>query len=109
MAVLADSPARDAGLTRRRRRRGLPGSRAAYLYIAPFFVVFAAFSLYPWLDTAWVSLHNVRLSTYDQQQWVGLGNYRNLFTNSFFYNALRNTITVGLISTVPQRTPASEE
>ena len=87
---------------RSRRRSRLPGSRAAYGYIAPFFVVFAAFSIYPWLDTAWVSLHNVRLTSYDQQQWVGLANYRNLFTNKFFYNALRNTISIGVISTVPQ-------
>lgn len=87
---------------RPRRRSRLPGSRAAYGYIAPFFVVFAAFSIYPWLDTAWVSLHNVRLTSYDQQQWVGLANYRNLFTNKFFYNALRNTISIGIISTVPQ-------
>jgi cellobiose transport system permease protein len=87
---------------RSRRRSRLPGSRAAYGYIAPFFVVFAAFSIYPWLDTAWVSLHNVRLTSYDQQQWVGLANYRNLFTNRFFYNALRNTISIGVISTVPQ-------
>jgi cellobiose transport system permease protein len=88
-------------VTRRRRRR-LPGNKAAYAYIAPFFVIFGAFSVYPWLDTAWVSLHNVSLTTYDQQTWVGLGNYRNLFTNEFFWNALRNTITIGIISTVPQ-------
>ena len=85
---------------RPRRRRF--GGRSAYIYIAPFFVVFAAFSLYPWIDTAWVSLHDVRLSTYDQQTWVGLGNYKNLFTNPFFWNAFKNTISIGLISTVPQ-------
>ncbi|MBV9823668.1 MAG: sugar ABC transporter permease [Actinobacteria bacterium] len=87
---------------RRSRRSVRPGSKAAYAYIAPFFAVFAAFSVYPWLDTAWVSLHSVRLTTYDQQTWVGLGNYRNLFTNTFFWNALRNTISIGIISTVPQ-------
>jgi len=97
----AARPARSASRSRRSRSR-LPGSRAAYGYIAPFFVVFAAFSIYPWLDTAWVSLHNVRLTSYDQQQWVGLANYRNLFTNKFFYNALRNTLSIGIISTVPQ-------
>jgi cellobiose transport system permease protein len=84
------------------RRRARPGSKAAYAYIAPFFLVFAAFSVYPWLDTAWVSLHNVRLTTYDKQTWVGLENYRNLFSNTFFWNALRNTVTIGIISTVPQ-------
>ena len=96
------SDARAVGLSTKRKRRTLPGSKAAYGYVAPFFVLFAAFSLYPWLDTAWVSLHNVRLSTYDQQTWVGLDNYKNLFTNQFFWRAFRNTITIGIISTVPQ-------
>ena len=80
----------------------LPGSRIAYVYVLPFFVVFLAFSVYPWLDTAWVSLHDTRLSTYDQSSFIGLDNYRNLFTNQFFWNAFRNTITIGIISTVPQ-------
>jgi len=88
--------------TTRRRRGRLPGSKAAYAYVAPFFLVFGAFSVYPWLDTAWVSLHNVSLTTYDKQSWVGFGNYRNLFTNDFFWNALKNTVTIGIISTVPQ-------
>lgn len=86
----------------RKRRRRLPGSRIGYVYVLPFFVVFIAFSLYPWLDTAWVSLHSVRLTTYDESVWVGLDNYRNLFTNPYFWNAFRNTVTIGIISTVPQ-------
>jgi cellobiose transport system permease protein len=86
----------------RRRGHRLPGSRAGYAYVLPFFLVFLAFSVYPWLDTAWVSLHDTRLSTYDQSSFIGLENYRNLFTNQFFWNAFRNTITIGIISTVPQ-------
>ena len=102
MSVIdAVRPAR-ARSARRAARRRLPGGRAAYAYIAPFFLVFAAFSIYPWLDTAWVSLHDVSLTTYDQSRWVGFGNYRNLFTNTFFWNALKNTVTIGIISTVPQ-------
>ncbi len=100
MTTISDTHA--VGLPAKRKRRTLPGSKAAYGYVAPFFVLFAAFSLYPWLDTAWVSLHNVRLSTYNQQTWVGLDNYRNLFTNQFFWRAFRNTITIGIIATVPQ-------
>ena len=88
--------------TPRRTRSLLPGSRIAYVYVLPFFLVFAAFSIYPWIATAWVSLHDTRLSTYDQSSWIGLENYRNLFTNHFFWNAFRNTITIGIISTVPQ-------
>ena len=65
-------------------------------------MVFAAFSVYPWLNTAWVSLHDTRLSTYHESSFIGLDNYRNLFTNDFFWNAFRNTLTIGIISTVPQ-------
>jgi len=96
------TPTPTAELTRSKVRRRRLGSRTGYLYLVPFFIVFAAFSLYPWVDTAWVSLHDVRLTTYDQQTWVGFANYTNLFTNPFFWNAFKNTITIGLISTVPQ-------
>jgi cellobiose transport system permease protein len=85
-----------------RSRGHLPGRRIAYVYVLPFFLVFAAFSVYPWLATAWVSLHDTRLTTYNHANWVGLANYRNLFSNQFFWNAFRNTITIGIISTVPQ-------
>jgi len=88
--------------TTARTRSHLPGRRIGYAYVLPFFLVFAAFSVYPWIATAWVSLHDTRLTTYDQSNWVGLENYRNLFTNHFFWNAFRNTITIGIISTVPQ-------
>jgi cellobiose transport system permease protein len=83
-------------------RSRLPGRRIAYAYVLPFFLVFAAFSVYPWLATAWESLHDTRLSTYDQSSWIGLENYSNLLSNHFFWNAFRNTITIGIISTVPQ-------
>jgi cellobiose transport system permease protein len=84
------------------KRLRLPGRRTGYAYIAPFFIVFLAFSLYPWLDTAWVSLHDTRLTTYDHQTWIGLDNYRDLFTHKFFWNAFKNTVSIGVISTVPQ-------
>jgi cellobiose transport system permease protein len=100
VSTVAAPPERPPSKTGHRLRRA--GSRSAYAYIAPFFVVFLAFSLYPWLDTAWVSLHDTRLTTYNQSSWIGLDNYRDLLTNKFFWNALRNTITIGLISTVPQ-------
>lgn len=103
MTVVASTPQQQTQPTPRRRRRNrLPGSRVGYAFVLPFFAVFAAFSVYPWLDTAWVSLHDVRLSTYNQSSWVGLDNYRELFTNTFFWKAFFNTLTIGIISTVPQ-------
>ena len=73
-----------------------------YAYVAPFFLLFAAFGLWPLLYTAWVSLHSVELGSPDRQTWVGLGNYARLLHDQFFWNALRNTVTLGVLSTVPQ-------
>ncbi|AUG81849.1 ABC transporter permease [Kitasatospora sp. MMS16-BH015] len=73
-----------------------------YAYIAPFFLCFAAFGLFPLIYTAWVSLHSVDLQTSDQLQWRGFGNYTRLLHDDLFWNALRNTFTIGVMSTVPQ-------
>ncbi|MFE7856585.1 carbohydrate ABC transporter permease [Streptomyces sp. NPDC101209] len=75
---------------------------APYAFIAPFFVVFAAFSFYPLIYTAWISLHHVELSSLSLMEWVGFDNYTALWNDDRFWNALANTITIGVISTVPQ-------
>lgn len=85
-----------------RRRTKLTRNNWGYAYVAPFFLVFGAFSLYPFLYTAWVSLHRTSLSNIDGGTWVGLENYRNLLQSEFFWNAARNTLTIGILSTVPQ-------
>ncbi|MFD7028633.1 carbohydrate ABC transporter permease [Streptomyces sp. NPDC059917] len=71
-----------------------------YLFVAPFFLAFAAFGLFPLIYTGWLSLHRVELG--GTAQWKGLDNYRALATSEFFWNALANTFTIGVISTVPQ-------
>ncbi len=85
-----------------RRHRSQMGSRAAYVYVAPFFIIFAAMGLYPFVYTAWVSLHKVSLAKPNVMGWVGFANYSHLWSNHFFLNALKNTFTIGVISTVPQ-------
>lgn len=71
-----------------------------YAYVAPFFLCFAAFGLFPLIYTGWLSLNRVELGT--DAKWVGFHNYTQLWDNTFFWTALRNTFTLGLISTVPQ-------
>ncbi|WP_412539187.1 sugar ABC transporter permease [Longispora sp. K20-0274] len=72
-----------------------------YLYIAPFFVLFAAFGVFPLLYTAWVSLHDWTLLS-DEHPFVGVDNYRELFGDPYFWNALGNTLSILVLSTVPQ-------
>ncbi len=73
---------------------------APYVYIAPFFVLFAIFGLFPLLYTVWISFHSYRLGS--EMSWIGLENYRWLFNSPEFYNSLLKTFTIGVIGTVPQ-------
>lgn len=72
-----------------------------YLYVAPFFVIFAVFGIFPLGYTAWVSLHDWSLLS-DTHTWVGFDNFSELFVDPYFWNALRNTAQIWVVSTVPQ-------
>ncbi|MFI7388061.1 carbohydrate ABC transporter permease [Streptomyces sp. NPDC049813] len=81
-----------------KRRRAL---FAPYSFVAPFFVVFGVFGLYPLIYTFWVSLHDWdRLA--GNGGFAGFDNFRDLFADSDFYTATFNTFSIFLLSTVPQ-------
>ncbi|MET8577146.1 sugar ABC transporter permease [Streptomyces sp. NPDC005012] len=94
-----DDERRRAKLSRRWQRdlRWSP-----YAFVAPFFVLFVAFGLFPLLYTGWASLHTVELTAPTDMEWAGLRNYTRIFDDEFFWNAARNTLIIGVISTVPQ-------
>jgi len=73
------------------RRRLRPQVVAPYLFIAPFFVLYAIFSAYPVLYSFWLSFH-VRqgMST---PRFIGLGNYLDLLSDARYLKALANTAT----------------
>ncbi|MFD4117480.1 carbohydrate ABC transporter permease [Streptomyces niveus] len=99
-----DGAGRDgaAGQSRRTLLHRLDVRGVPYAFIAPFFLVFGAFGLYPLIYTFWISLHRVELSTMDTMEWRGLANFTELIDDDRFWNALTNTFTIGIISTVPQ-------
>lgn len=104
---VAPPPSSPRSRSRAAGRTGLRGTlyrwdlkAVPYVFIAPFFLTFAAFGLFPLLYTGWLSLHRVELG--GTAQWRGLENYSSLATSEFFWNALANTFTIGVISTVPQ-------
>ena len=74
-----------------------------YLYVAPFFLLFGVFGLFPLAYTALISTtawSPRRPGSEDIS--VGLDNYRNLLHDDNFWNALINTVGIGLVSTGPQ-------
>ncbi|MDQ0601525.1 cellobiose transport system permease protein [Streptomyces canus] len=95
----SDDERRRARLSRRWQRdmRWSP-----YAFVSPFFLLFLAFGLFPLIYTGWASLHQVELTAPTDMNWVGFKNYTRIFDDDFFWNAAKNTLTIGIISTVPQ-------
>src|SRR5262249_27053281 len=73
-----------------------------YLYIAPFFIVFGIFGLYPMLWTLWMSLHKWNLVDHRRNAFIGLDNFTALMSDPNFWNAVRNTFGMFVLATVPQ-------
>lgn len=72
-----------------------------YLYISPFFLLFAITGLFPLGYTAWVSLHNWNLIG-GQGKFAGLDNYAFVVAQPYFWNAVGNTFSIFILSSVPQ-------
>nr|WP_313554478.1 sugar ABC transporter permease [Miniimonas arenae] len=72
-----------------------------YLFISPFFLLFALTGLFPLLYTAVVSVHEWNLLG-GQGDFVGLQNYVDVLGQATFWKSLRNTFSIFLLSSVPQ-------
>ena len=72
------------------RRRGAP-----YLFIAPFILIFALFSVYPLTFALRLSFTDWRGT--GSASWVGLDNYTYLLTNPAFWNSLANSGVLWLL------------
>ncbi|WP_127473696.1 carbohydrate ABC transporter permease [Microbacterium sulfonylureivorans] len=72
-----------------------------YLYISPFFIVFAIVGLFPIAYTAVISFQDWDLVR-NSGEFVGFQQYIWILENPQFWTALRNTFSIFLLSTIPQ-------
>ena len=91
----------DRQLARRTRRNAWDQKFSPYLYISPFFLLFALVGLFPLVYTAFVSVHDWNLIG-GKGDFVGLENYQQVLQQPLFWKALRNTFSIFLLSSVPQ-------
>ncbi len=76
---------------------------APYLFVAPFFLLFAVFGLFPLLFSIYLSLHQWNPAEgLHTLQWVGLENYVYALTDPWFHDSLYNTVWFALVAGVPQ-------
>jgi cellobiose transport system permease protein len=78
------------------------GKLSPYVYIAPFFVLFIGFGLFPIVYTGYVSLTNRDLLRPGVETFTGLANYRELIGDDYFWNAVKNTFLLMGMCAVPQ-------
>ena len=74
-----------------------------YVYISPFFILFAITGLFPLAYTLYVSMHEWHLLR-GQGGFVGLQNFLTTLNDRFFWNSIRNTLSIFLLGTIPQLT-----
>jgi cellobiose transport system permease protein len=72
-----------------------------YLYISPFFIMFAIVGLFPIAYTAVISFMDWDLVR-NSGTWVGFDQYVWILTQPHFWTALRNTLSIFVLSSVPQ-------
>lgn len=81
------------------KRMKLRENALAYAFLAPSLLLFAVFLFFPILKTVYLSLHSTdpagRVAAY-----VGLDNFKDLFSSGLFWNGMKVTILFSLL-TVP--------
>lgn len=102
VVTVEENMIREARRQARRTRFGkLDVKVSPYLYIAPFFILFAIVGLYPVLYTAFVAMHKWHLIN-GQGPFVGLQNFIEVLQQPRFWQAVRNTFSIFVLSSVPQ-------
>jgi ABC-type sugar transport system permease subunit len=69
--------------------------RWPFLFVAPFFILFALFGIYPILFSLWLSFHDWR--GVGEMEWVGVAHYRFLMRDRIFWGSMRNVVILFFI------------
>ncbi|MBB6390114.1 carbohydrate ABC transporter permease [Microbacterium thalassium] len=94
-----DRPVRVLSFSQRMSKWDLKFS--PYLYISPFFILFAIVGLFPIFFTAVISFQDWDLVR-NEGEFIGFDQYIWILNNPQFWTALRNTFSIFLLSSVPQ-------
>jgi multiple sugar transport system permease protein len=102
MALAQTTTAADQSQIQSKRGRGSIFQRdgvLAWLFMIPGWTILVLFMAYPFFLGIWLSLTDKMLG-FSKYDYIGLENYRYLWTDSIFQQTLRNTAIYG-VGTVP--------
>ncbi len=75
---------------------------APYVFIAPFFITFMIFQVYPIFYTLYLSFFQWGGNAAAEMVPVGFGNYINIIKDPLFWQSLLNTLGIAVITAFPQ-------
>ncbi|NYG54439.1 carbohydrate ABC transporter permease [Nocardioides perillae] len=96
------TPVPPAGPTWRQRLSQWDFRWSPYLYVLPFFLLFAAVGLYPMVYSGYLSFFSWPRYGVTHGEGVGFANYAHVLTDPVFHKAFWNTVGIFLLSSVPQ-------
>ncbi|WP_277678770.1 carbohydrate ABC transporter permease [Gracilibacillus dipsosauri] len=73
---------------------------SGYLYISPFFILFAIFGLFPILFSFYLGFQ--KWNGLGEMEFVGLQNFQWILTDKVFWVSLSNTLIMWILGTIPQ-------
>ncbi len=82
-----------------RRRRARRRDLVAYLYLTPYLLLFAAFTLAP--AVAGIAISFMHWDIVGSPTWVGLADFQQIFADPLFVQSLGNTFYFLLLTAVP--------
>jgi cellobiose transport system permease protein len=74
-------------------------NRMIYLFISPFFILFAVFGFFPILFSLYLSFH--KWDGIGEMKFEGFGEYIYLLHDADFWKSILNTLEIWIISTIP--------
>lgn len=69
-----------------------------WLFLAPAGIYLVLMTIFPFLYSVYLSLYKVKLTRLAQKKFIGLENYLDLFSDSLFLAAMKNTALVAVSS-----------
>lgn len=79
--------------------RAIKRNRAFYVFISPFFILFAVFGLYPLLFSLYLSF--TKWDGLTELKWVGLSNLYTMLGDDVLLTSLWNTLVIGVMYVPP--------
>ena len=73
-------------------------TRSAYLFLLPSLVFFLGFVIFPMILCVYTSFFDATMGKNVADKFIGLQNYVELFSDSIFQKALKNTLIIVLVS-----------